>query len=73
MAKKTDIDEIISNNPKVDAGQVREAQLLVQELRKQGLGRPEYNLTLPYQNGLRRLQAAGQPAGRCFQRRGRSA
>jgi hypothetical protein len=64
MAKKTDIDEIITNNPKVDAKQLREAQALVRELRKLGLARPEYNLAMPYQDGLRRLQVAGESGAR---------
>jgi hypothetical protein len=73
MAKKTDIDDIISSNPMVDARQLHEAQSLLRELRECGLARPEYNLSMPYQDGLRRLQASDESTERCLLRRGRTA
>jgi hypothetical protein len=48
------IEEIAANNPAVDVEQVVEASRLVDELRKEGLGRPEYNIEPPYRSFPRR-------------------
>ena len=65
MAKTNDIDRHIRDNPQVDAEQMREAGTLIAELRKQGLQRPEFNLSMPYENGLRRLRARCECATDC--------
>ncbi len=43
------VEEAAKTNPKVDVEQVREAQVLLEELRKQGLTRPEYDIASPYE------------------------
>jgi hypothetical protein len=42
-------DELIKNNPKVDGAKVREAQELLEELRRGGVGRPSYGIDSPYE------------------------
>ncbi len=44
-----DIEETAESNPKIDVGQIREAQALLRELREQGLSRPEYGIVSPYE------------------------
>ena len=43
------IEEAAKSNPEVDVEKVREAQVLLEELRKQGLSRPEYDIASPYE------------------------
>ena len=42
-------DELIERNPKVDGKQLREAQELLGELRRSGVGRPSYEIESPYE------------------------
>lgn len=44
-----DAETIAEGNTKIDIGQVREAQALLEELRRQGLVRPEYEIASPYE------------------------
>ena len=51
------------DNPKVDIEQVREAQALLEELRRQGLVRPEYEIASPYERRpLRSHRSKESPA-----------
>lgn len=47
--KAHDIDALAKNNPLVDREKVREAQRLVETLRKEGLGGPSYEIVSPYE------------------------
>jgi hypothetical protein len=47
-------------NRNVDVGQVREAQALLEELRRQGLARPEYEIASPYERRPVRLRRSNQ-------------
>lgn len=49
MAKEVDVEEVAKRNPPVDVAQLREAQALMEDLRKHGLNKPGYNLTSPYE------------------------
>jgi hypothetical protein len=44
-----DAEELIKRNPKVDGDQLREAQELLEELRRGGVGRPSYGIDSPYE------------------------
>ncbi len=58
-----EIDEIIKQNPGVDADKFREAQELLGELRKRGLTRPEYDLVPPYERRpVRRREEVAEEA-----------
>jgi hypothetical protein len=46
-----DLDEAAKNNPKVDGDQIREAQELLREIRRDGGGGPTYNIDSPYERG----------------------
>lgn len=45
---KKRIEELAKKNPLVDVELLKEAQALVKEFRKQGLGGPEYDIEPPY-------------------------
>jgi hypothetical protein len=44
-----DIEELAENNPAVDPAQVREAQELLRELRREGVPGPSYDIVSPYE------------------------
>ena len=50
MAKIPDLDKTARENPDVDPEQVKEAQELVEELRKEGFGKREYDLASPFES-----------------------
>lgn len=68
MTHTNETDQLIQDNPQVDAEQVREAESLIADLRRQGMARPEFNLSLPYENGLRRRRARCESADGCLPR-----
>lgn len=43
------IEELIKGNPKIDGQQLREAQRLIEDLRKEGVGRPAYRIASPHE------------------------
>jgi hypothetical protein len=43
------VEEIAKNNPEVDVGQLRKAQELLKELRREGVDGPEYGIVSPYE------------------------
>ena len=43
------VEELAESNPQVDVGQLREAQELVRELRREGVGGAEYGIVSPYE------------------------
>ncbi len=57
------VEEIISGNPQIDADQFRDAQVLLNALRKEGLARPTYSLGSPYRRGRQPMhrQTRGLP------------
>ena len=44
-----DLDTLIEDNPGVDGRQIREAQELLEELRREGVGGPSYGIVSPYE------------------------
>jgi hypothetical protein len=44
-----DLDELAEKNPAADGAQIREAQELLRELRRDGVTRPSYNIQSPYE------------------------
>jgi hypothetical protein len=44
-----DVDKLVKENPGVDAAQVREAQKLLEELRREGVSGPSYGISSPYE------------------------
>ena len=44
-----DVERLARTNPSVDVEKVREAQILLEELRKAGVARQEYGISSPYQ------------------------
>jgi hypothetical protein len=44
-----DAEHAAKTNPKVDVEKVREAQVLLEELRKAGVSRQEYEISSPYE------------------------
>jgi hypothetical protein len=51
-------EEAARSNPKVDVDQLREAQTLLEELRKKGLAGPEYDIPSPYERRPRRVRSS---------------
>ena len=47
-AKNDKIGKLAKKNPLVDIDQLREAQALVKEFRKDGAGKPQYDIESPY-------------------------
>lgn len=43
------VEEAAKDNPQVDVGQLREAQELMKELRREGVGGPSYGIVSPYE------------------------
>jgi hypothetical protein len=48
LPKSVDAETVARNNLNVDVRQIRQAQELLDELRRQGLAKPQYNLGPPY-------------------------
>jgi hypothetical protein len=48
MPKALDAAKIAETNPKVDLAEVRRAEELLKELRKQGVSKSEYDVVSPY-------------------------
>jgi len=46
--KVLEMEEVVANNPQVDAKQVREVLDTLRELRKSGITRASYSLVSPY-------------------------
>lgn len=44
-----DAEDLIKRNPKVDGDKLREAQELLEELRRGGVGRSSYDIDSPYE------------------------
>ncbi len=51
------IDDLVEKNPNVDAKLLREALTLLDELQKEGMLQPEYNIQSPYKTFPRRASA----------------
>lgn len=47
--RKMDVEKLIEKNEKVNGDQVREAQDLLRELRRDGVGGPSYDIVSPYE------------------------
>jgi hypothetical protein len=69
-AKTIDVERLTIENPTVDAEEYQRASALLEKLRERGLGRPRYNLALPFGrrpgprvSGARR-GASGDPSGK---------
>lgn len=57
MAIKSDeIDDLAKKNPKVNVKQLREANELLEELRKGGLRKRQYEIETPYESRPRRVK-----------------
>ncbi|MBA3616083.1 MAG: hypothetical protein H0W52_08180 [Rubrobacteraceae bacterium] len=54
-----DVDALVERNPKVDRDQFHEASKLIEELEREGIGRPAYSLRSPYE----RHSLARRPEG----------
>lgn len=54
-----DVDEMVKNNPQVDGGQIREAQELIEELRREGVQKPSYGIESPYERRPLRKPESG--------------
>lgn len=53
------LDEIAATNPRVDADKVREATTAIEELRRQGVLGPSYDIASPYERRpLERAESA---------------
>ncbi len=48
------VEDLLADNPNADANLVREALELVEELSREGVPEPEYNIQSPYQAFPRR-------------------
>jgi hypothetical protein len=47
--KMAGVEELAQGNPSVDVEQLRDALLRIEEMRRQGLQKPRYNLSQPYE------------------------
>ena len=59
-----DVEDTAKVNPKVDVEKAREAQILLEELRKQGLSRREYDIASPYERRPLRTHRRKEQPGR---------
>lgn len=53
-----DVDEIVRQNPAVDEGKLREAQHVLDRLRREGIAGPTYRIVSPYERRPRRDPAS---------------
>ena len=58
------LEDAAKANPKVDVEKAREAQILLEELRKQGLSRRGYDIASPYERRPLRSHRGKEQAGR---------
>jgi hypothetical protein len=61
MPKPISKDELIAQNPRVDAEDLEKALESIRRIRGHGLGGPGYNLVRPFTRRLVRTQGAAQP------------
>lgn len=58
MKTTDDVEKQAKRNPKVNVRQVREAQEMLEELRKAGIGKPQYEIEPPYGSRPPRVRAS---------------
>lgn len=51
--KKVNIDEIIKNNPNIDKELFEESRKQLEQLKKMGTKRSQYNLIIPFKRTIR--------------------